>query len=128
MCLRLRLELGLDAFGIIIINAVIITIVSLEKTLELYHKMLLGGFSFLILAAIILLLGVILKNLFLLYAWMAILLPGAVLIFIVTVIQMAKEWDRIYFIVGVVYPFLWLYILCYSVKYALRLKRSADHD
>ncbi|XP_043643453.1 uncharacterized protein LOC122613372 isoform X2 [Drosophila teissieri] len=128
MCVRPRLLLGFDAIIIIIGSAIIITIVSLEETLELYHKMTLGGFSFLILAAIFLLLGVILKNLFLLYAWMAILLPGAVLIFIVTVIQMAKEWDRIYFIVGVVYPFLWLYILCYSVKYALRLKRSADHD
>ncbi|KRJ99852.1 uncharacterized protein LOC26535089 [Drosophila yakuba] len=126
MCLKPRTELVLDAIILIIAAPIAIGLESTEETLETYHKILIGGLSFAVLAAILLLIGVFSKKLFPLYAGMAIMLLVAVLLFTINVIEWTTGWKYEYIIYGVCFPVFLLYACFDAGRHALELKSSRD--
>ncbi|XP_026836684.1 uncharacterized protein LOC113564318 [Drosophila erecta] len=126
-----RLELGILAIGILILSVFIITYVSTRETFNIYHKIGIGEGSFAILAAIFILLGAILNNRFLVWTWVAIIVPVFVSTTIVFIIKLCREWEfikeleKVYTITFlIIFPCFGLYLVYISVIYALELKRS----
>ncbi|KMY95205.1 uncharacterized protein LOC27208632 [Drosophila simulans] len=126
-----RKECGIGAIAIIIICLVIIGYVSTRETFNIYHKIVVGGSSFAILAAIFLLIGAILENRFLVWIWVAIMIPIAVIITTAYIIKLCREWeiirvrDKIHIIIGlIIFPCYCAYQVLISVVYALKLKRK----
>ncbi|XP_033154628.1 uncharacterized protein LOC117137342 [Drosophila mauritiana] len=126
-----RKECGIWAIAIIIICAVIISYVSTRETFNIYHKIVVGGGSFAILAAIFLLIGAILENRFLVWIWVAIIIPVVVTITTVYVIKLCREWEiitdraKIYTIIClIICPCFCAYQVFITVVYALKLKRT----
>ncbi|XP_039483266.1 uncharacterized protein LOC120446395 [Drosophila santomea] len=126
-----RLELGLWAIAIIALSVVIIIYVSTRETFDVYHKIAIGGGSFTIVAALFLLFGAILENRFLVWTWVAIIIPLVIIITTAYIIKLCKEWEfiteraRVYTIIGlIISPCFCLYLVIISVLYALELKKS----
>ncbi|XP_043643451.1 uncharacterized protein LOC122613371 [Drosophila teissieri] len=131
--LTARLEFGISAIAVITLSVVIIIYVSTRETFNVYHKIAIGGGSFAIFAALFLLLGAILENRFLVWTWVAIMIPLVILITTAYIIKLCKEWEffteraRVYTIIGlVISPCFCLYLVSLTVLYALELKRSRN--